>query len=227
MKAARKWLAITLAMVLTACGGGGGGGGGGPTGPAGFWQGTTSSGAFWFATVLPDQTLWAITASPGALGLMQGNINGTGHVYQTINGFTNGGSIPINMQTTAQPRSSISGNATGGTTFTFSGTYQNYFEQTPSLATAAGTYFGQGPTAGATFNFAANGTVNGTVGLCNFTGAATPRTDGNVLNITLNFTGPCTALPLTGIALYDQAGGLIVTTLDSTQTQGYVFLGSR
>lgn len=198
-----------------------------PGSTTGFWSGTTSTGADVAAVVFPGGEAWAIYATNAAIGVVQGTVGGA------VRDVGTAGVFDATLDASAVTRQSISGSVlyTNGTTTTFTGTYDASFEQTPSLAAAAGTYTGEGPAAGTTIALAANGVVTGNSGTCNFGGTATPRADGNAFNVSITFAGgtcPLGTSTVTGIAVYDGTDrSLSAAALNAARTGGMIFFGTK
>jgi hypothetical protein len=224
--------ALAVAALVSACGGGGGGGGGDAPAPGsttGFWGGTTSNGLEVSAVVFADGSTWALYAGGVSFGFVQGSINGSAKDFS----LTSGTITDVTLSATATTKSRINGtiSAPGTAAVTFNGTYDATFEQTPSLAAAAGTYTGVSPSVGTTLTLAASGAISGATGGCAFAGTATPRTDANVFNVSITFgAAPC-ALPgatVTGIAVYDPTDkALVAPVVNSARTFGTMFLGTK
>jgi hypothetical protein len=126
----------------------------------------------------------------------------------------------------------------GGTTNTFTSTYDADYDLTPSLATIVGTYSGEAVTVGntnpelATVTIAGGGAITGSsAGGCSFTGTASPHAKGNVYDISVTFNGGvCTngTNTVTGVAYYIAAQkGLVSTALNSGRTNGFLFEGTK
>lgn len=73
--------------------------------------------------------------------------------------------------------------------------------------------------------------MTGTGPQCNFTGTATPRTDGNAFNVSATFSGgacPVAGTTLSGIAYYDPADrSLLSAVINSGRTASAIFLGTK
>jgi NO-binding membrane sensor protein with MHYT domain len=127
---------------------------------------------------------------------------------------------------------------TGGTTDTFTSTYDTDYDLTPSLATIVGTYSGEAVTVesinpeAATVTIAAGGAITGAgADGCSFTGMVSTHAKGNVYNVSVTFNGGvCTngTNTVTGVAYYIAAQKeLISTALNSGRTNGFLFLGTK
>jgi hypothetical protein len=122
----------------------------------------------------------------------------------------------------------------GATTFTSN--YSADYDVTPSLAILAGTFTGQVISSqgveNATVTVNAVGGITGTgVSGCSVTGTATPRTNGNVFNLSLTFGGaPCLFANQTmaGIAYFDSVAKRIYgATPNAARTDGVLFVGVK
>lgn len=215
---------VAAALMLAACGGGGGGGSAASGSTTGLWNGTTSTGATVSALVFPSGEAWAAYVNGGTIGFVKGTINGAATDFNITAGTRASGTITG----TAVTKQSISG--TAGTA-TYSGTYDAAFEQTPSLAAAAGTYTGTGPSAGATITVTTGGAVTGAGATCTVTGTATPRADGNAFNVSITYAGgacPAAGQTLAGIAYYNAAAkSLTSAVVNAGSTVADIFIGTK
>lgn len=214
---------VAALLSIAACGGGGGGSSSAPGSTTGFWKGTVSTGASVAAAVFPSGETWAIYVNGGTIGVVQGTMNGAATEFSSTGSVTSG-----TITGTAVTKQSISGTAGAAT---YSGTYNALFEQTPSLAAAAGTYAGSGPSAGTTITVAAGGGVTVTSATCTATGSATPRTDGNAFNVSLTYAGggcPVAGQTMTGVAVYDGSDrSLIGAAVNTGRTAAALFTGNK
>jgi hypothetical protein len=221
--------ALAAAAVVAACGGGGGDGPPAPTGsPTGLWTGGAGTGGDLQMLVFPGGETWGAYLAGNTLGVVQGTMGGAvtdfnatlGTVVSgTISGFANTKQDIYGFVTT-----------TGGTAG-YNGAYDAEFDQAPSLAAAAGTFTGAGPSTGTTFTLAAGGGITGAIGTCTFTGTAAPRADGNAFNVSLTYGGGTCSLgtaTLTGVAHYSaRRRTLVSTVINATRTASDVFFGSK
>ncbi|HEU4684067.1 MAG TPA: hypothetical protein VFS39_06160 [Nitrospira sp.] len=212
----------------------------------GLWTGTTNTGRTVTGAVLDDGTYYLFYSLPGA-SLLQiaGVIQGTG--TSNSGSFTSGNAKDVgiaispaqnaNVVANYAPRQSFTGavNYQAGGTVAFTTSYNTAYDTTPSFAAVAGTYQGTaGSTSGsqpATVNVFANGTFNAVEQSgCQFSGTATPRTRGNVFDITITFgTSPCTFAGSTfhGIAFFDIATHrLFAAAPNGTRTDAAIFFST-
>jgi hypothetical protein len=250
-------LAILAASVaLTSCGGGGGSSSSALPPPPpppdlgtaeGLWNGTTGTGRSFAGLVLDNGTYWFLYTAVGNNAVLGGAIQGVGTSssgkFASSNGMDfNLEGLGINAFTlsgTYTAKSQLGGTLTytGGTTNTFTSSYDTDYDQTPSLATIVGTYSGEaetvdsGPEA-ATVTIAGGGAITGTSASgCSFTGAASTHAKGNVYDVSVTFNGGvCTngTNTVTGVAYFIAAQKQLVSTaLNSGRTNGFLFLGTK
>lgn len=148
------------------------------------------------------------------------------------------GILTFSLQATFDEMTSISGVAdySGPTgNVTFSGTYDDTFEDTPSLETIDGGYDGtaasSGGIEGVVFTISSAGAISGSGSSgCTFTGTIAPRTDGNVYDISIKFNGGVCVNgtgTVTGIAVYDAVNErLTAAALNSDRDDGAIFIGA-
>ncbi len=188
----------------------------------GLWNGTTNTGRQVVAAVLDDGTYYLFYSLPAAsllqiAGVIQGTGTSNNGTFTSTNAKGFGIAVSPAQDATVlanfSPRQSFTGTVTYqvGGTLGFTTSYNTAYDTTPSFTAVAGTYQGTaGSTTGsqpATVNVFANGTFNAVEQSgCQFHGTATPRTRGNVFDITITFgTSPCTFAGSTfqGIAFFD------------------------
>lgn len=241
--------ALSLA-ILAACGGGGdsggGSGGGGSAGPAaGVWNGTTTTSRTVTGIVLGDGTYYVFYSQAGFPNTIAGVVQGTGSAGSSS--FTSTNARDFNLEglgvssagvtAVATAKQSLNGSIlyTGGTVTTFNSTYNVAYETQPTLAALAGTYTGSVAlsvgTLAAAVTVAANGTLSSTASGCTIGGSATPRTDGNAYNVTINFgAAPC-PFPnqsYSGLAYLDAASKrLYAAAPNAGRTDGVLFVGNK
>jgi len=251
-------LAILAASVaLASCGGGGGSSSSAAPSPPpppdlgkaeGLWNGTTGSGRSISGLVLDNGTYWFLYTAVGNNAVLGGAIQGEGTSssgkFASSNGMDfNLEGLGINAFTLAgtyTAKSQLGGTLTyiGGTTNTFTSTYDTDYDLTPSLATIVGTYSGAAVTAdssspeAATITVAGGGAITGTsAGGCSFTGAASTHAKGNVYDVSVTFGGGvCTngTSTVTGVAYFIAAQKQLVSTaLNSGRTNGFLFVGVK
>jgi hypothetical protein len=261
-------LAVSLlgAALLASCGGGDGGG---PTAAqlsAGLWTGSTDTNRNVTAVTLSDGTYYLMYDGVGTPGTPGGLVAGSDGALSSTFTFTSTDAldhdvetgtmavpvpaIPATVRADAMPRTSFNGTMarTNGTGFNFSTSYDADFNSTPTLLAVQGTYtgtvgFSLGPRAGSVFVVDANGGITSTINFCSITGRLTPRTDGNIYDLSITFGGGYCAFPnqtLTGIAYYRaltrelRTATTGVATLnpgaypgDTPNPEGVVFIGTK
>jgi hypothetical protein len=123
-----------------------------------------------------------------------------------------------------------------GTSSTFSSAYSANYDNVPLLSELAGTFVGQAVAAtgweNGTFSISANGALSGIGSFgCMATGTVTPRSHGNVFNMSVTFGGPpCKNqnLTITGIAFYDSSTRRIYAAAPlESRTDGFLFVGVK
>ena len=234
---------LGLAGMLSACGGGGED----LTiqSAAGLWHGATDTKREVNAVTLSDGRYFAVYSGATGSSSIGGGVQGTATVSD---GRLNSSDLlsfsvelqpPVNGTFTAQvvPRFVIDGTATvpNQPTVSFEANYEAEFEQTPTLTGIAGSYTGEAGFASgvrpATFNIDAAGAVTSTINGCNITGTVTPRTDGNVYDLTAVFGGAPCALPnltFTGVVFLRNGGKQLYSVSRNTAVkQTIVFTGLK
>lgn len=252
----RNLFVLSIVAALTACGGGGGDSSSTPApqvaaataGAEGLWKGTTSNGRTISGIVLDDGTYWVLYSHRTNSNFIGGAIQGTG--TSTNGSFTStnpldfnlegGGIITASLTATYTQKQVFNGSiaypAVPNSTVTFTSTYSNDYDSTPSLATIVGTYSGSAAVAGgvesATVTVNASGAVS-SVGAsgCTATGIVAPRVKGNVYNLSVTFGGaPCSNAnsTVTGIGYFDATSKRIYALgLNSARSNGFVFVGTK
>lgn len=123
-----------------------------------------------------------------------------------------------------------------GEQVTFTSSYDSDYDLSPSLSTIAGTYSGSGATSGgtesATVTIAGSGAISGSgASGCTFSGTATPRSRGNVYNVSVTFGGGVCAngnSNVNGIAYFDAATRqLYSAALNSARSDGFIYVGTK
>lgn len=249
---ARVTVIALMAVVLVACGGGGGSGGGSggggvaPSGTAeGLWQGTTNTGRAMTGLVLDDGTYWFIYTLVGNNTVIAGVAQGSGSSSKGSFKSSNGkdfnleglGVLDFNLAGQYTQKSSLGGSIKySSSTTTFSASYDSSYDLTPNLATAAGSYTGAAATGGgteyATFVVTSGGAISGvSAGGCRYSGTATPRSHGNVYNVSVTFAGGVCAngsSTVTGVAYYDAVNKQITAgALNNGRSNGFIFVGTK
>jgi hypothetical protein len=249
---------LAASVALASCGGGGGSSSSvpppsTPTPPPdlgtaeGLWNGATASGRSISGLVLDNGTYWFLYTAVGNNAVLGGVIQGDGTSSSGKLASSNGtdfnleglGINAFTLAGTYTAKSQLGGTLTytGGTTNTFTSSYDTDYDLTPSLATIVGTYSGEaetvnsGPEA-ATVAIASGGAITGTsAGGCSFTGTASTHAKGNVYDVSVTFNGGvCTngTSTVTGVAYFIAAQKeLVSTALNSGRTNGFLFLGTK
>jgi hypothetical protein len=240
--------AVMAGLFMAGCNGGGGDSPAPVAGAAsaeGLWPGTTNTNRAITGIVLDDgifYVLYSQVNNPAVIaGVVQGNGTSLNGSFSSANArdfnMEGQGVLPATVSASYISRQSLNGSVTyavGATTFTSN--YSADYDVTPSLATLAGTFSGQVISSQGVEN--ANVTVNAAGGItgtgvsgCSVTGTATPRTKGNVFNLSLTFGGaPCLFANQTmaGIAYFDSvAKRLYGATPNAARTDGVLFVGVK
>lgn len=241
---------LACVVVVSGCGGGGGGGGSSPapaTSAEGLWVGTTSNGRTIAGFVLGDDTYWVLYSLIGnsavIAGAVQGNGTSQGGSFTSSNGkdfnLEGLGVNDVTVSASYMMKQSFNGTiryTATGDQVTFTSSYDSDYDLTPSLAALAGTYSGSAATTGgtesATVTISAAGAISGnSAGGCNFSGSASPRTRGNVYDVSVTFAGGTCANgtnTVTGVANFDVPTKQINSAaLNSARTNGFIFVGTK
>lgn len=244
-----KLIAVSVISIaiLAACGGGGSSNSTAATSAEGLWNGTTSNGRTVSGLVLDDGVFWVLYTSQTNSNIIAGAVQGSGTSNNGSFASSNAldfnleglGIIPANLSASYTQKQNFNGTVTYPTlnqTVTFTSKYSADYDQTPSLATIAGTYAGtaavkDGSESG-TVTISSSGVVN-FVGSssCTSTGTVTPRAKGNVYNLSVTFGGaPCSNAnsTVTGIGYFDAATKrLYGLGLNSARSNGFIFVGTK
>ncbi|MFD1891659.1 hypothetical protein H0I39_10730 [Ottowia beijingensis] len=243
-----KKLAVValLCTVLTACGGSGDDDTPVPeptpqASPEGFWVGHASTGTDVFVAVLEDGQSWGIYASGGYIvGALTGTTSFRG---DQLSGSGRDFNLPARSVSDASyagtfsARNQIDVRLSNGSTFT--GRYDDSYDQPASLATLVGFFSGEGVT-GTTFPqaYGVSIGVDGLITLpstqgCGGAGWVLPRASGkNVYDVTITFQGSTCALghgtTVRGIAVYDTAQrSLWALALNSAKSDGFIYVARK
>jgi hypothetical protein len=211
----------------------------------GFWVGSTNTNRTLTGVVLDDGAYYLFYSVAGNSAQIAGVIQGTG---TSDNGtFTSSNTRDFRIGASAQNATLsatyansqfFNGTVTyaGGTTVTFTSSFNTAYNSNPTLAAVSGFYTGQAGSSGgvqtANINVTADGTFAGAeTNGCAFTGTATPRIRGNAFNQTVVFGAlPCffTSSTFQGIALFDLATLRLMTAApNGTRTDAAIFSGLR
>lgn len=238
-------------LALVGCGGGGGGGSSSSppasTTAEGLWNGSTSTSRTVTGIVLDNGTYWVLYSSPNNSAVIAGAVQGTG---TSLNGsFSSSDAKDFNLEGQGINNATVSASYNAKQSFngavtyssptpsvTFTSTYNPAYEQTPSLTSVAGTYFGTaavvGGTESATVVVTSTGQITG-IGIsgCQFSGTATPHPKGNVFDLAVTFGGGVCSngtSTVTGIGYFDATQNrLYSTALNSARSNGFIFVGTK
>ncbi|WGZ95859.1 MAG: hypothetical protein QJT81_07715 [Candidatus Thiothrix putei] len=217
--------------------------------PEGLWQGTTNMSQDVTGIVLDNGDYWFLYSIPGNSnaigGVIQGNATSNAGTITSSNGrdfnITEDMLYDISsLQGTYTAKSTLSGKITyadmPNSMVTFDSTYNADYAKTPTLSALTGTYAGEAATSEGTesaiTNISSTGQIIGTAASgCKFTGTATPRSSGNVYNVTVTFNNEiCTnnGTQVSGVAYFDSSTQqLYSAALNSTRTDGFLFIGAK
>jgi hypothetical protein len=208
--------------------------------------GTTHTNRALTGVVLEDGTFYVLYSVIGDPALIAGVIQGNGTSNNGSFSSTNArdfnleglGVLVATVSASYDTRRSLNGTvayAAGGPV-TFTSTFDAAYDATPSLAQLAGAFSGQVALSqgveNANVNVSSTGSLSG-VGTsgCTVTGSVTPRTRGNVFNVTLGFGGPPCFFAnqtLTGIAYFDSARKrLYAAAPNANRMDGVLFVGVK
>lgn len=242
---------FAFAVTLSGCGGGGDPAPAAPpaapsaTTALGLWTGTTDANRAMTGLVLSDGTYYVLYSRVGVPSLIASVVQGTssmsGSTFSSVDGrdfnLEGAGVLPVTVSATAVTKQSLNGvvKYSNGTTTAFTSVYKADFEQTPALATVAGTYSGQVAFSlgvqNATVTVSSGGQLSGSGSGCAFSGTVAPRADGNAYNFSVTFgASPCffSGQTLGGIVYFDSATKrLYAAAPNATRTDGVLFVGSK
>jgi hypothetical protein len=240
---------IFLAFSLSACGSGGSDGSVSPapaTSAEGLWNGTSGNGRTIAGLVLDDGTYWflySVVGNPSVIaGAFQGNSSSQNGSFTSSNGkdfnLEGLGILDATVTGSYVMKQSLSGTIAfllGGQT-TFNSTYNADYDLIPNVNLVVGTYTGSTATAGGTeivtVTLSSPSSITGSSASgCNFTGSFSPRTRGNVYDVSVTFAGGVCSngtSTVTGVAFFDAATKrLYSAALNSTRTNGFIYLGTK
>jgi hypothetical protein len=251
----RNWVSVVLFSIfftafISACGSGGGDVAPAPPSPAtsaeGFWNGTSSNGRTIAGLVLDDGTYWflySVVGNPSVIaGAFQGNSSSQNGSFTSSNGkdfnLEGLGILDATVNGSYVMKQSLSGTIAfllGGQT-TFNSTYNADYDLIPNENLVVGTYTGSTATTGGTeivtVTLSSPNSITGSSASgCNFTGSFSPRTRGNVYDVSVTFAGGVCSngtSTVTGVAFFDAATKrLYSAALNSTRTNGFIYLGTK
>lgn len=238
------FVAMSFGLALSGCDGGGEEPAPAPA-PApnlgtaeGFWEGTGSTNRVIAGVVLDDGVYWFLYSASGSTnqvaGLIQGSSAAANGAFTSSDGrdFSASGVFNFSVSGNYVQKSTLGGttNYASGSTGSFNATYNNNYEQVPNLSAVAGTYQNGDATQTVTVNSNGQVTFARSDG-CNGTATATPRSRGNVFNVTANFGAGCgglSNLTVTGIGVPASSNTrLLFAGLNSGRTIGAIFIGGK
>lgn len=209
----------------------------------GLWFGTTDSNRTAAGVVLDDGVYWFLYSVVGDPAIIEGVIQGDS---SSQNGdFTSLNAKDFNLETgilnatingSYVMKQSLNGTIVyqNSTQVTFTATYDSDYELIPDMNAVAGTYTGfVTATETVTVAVSSSGAITGNSDTgCTFSGSFSPRTHGNVFDVTVDFDGqPGCSLgteAVNGIAFYDAGTKqLYSAALNADRTDGFVFLGTK
>jgi hypothetical protein len=209
--------------------------------PEGLWHGASGFGRSLNGLILDDGTFWFAYSAAGNASVLAGFFQGSSHFG--VSNFSTWNNVDVNFLGT--------GVSDGGVLFaagyaqqaalsgvldfrlqlpdTFNANYDSNYELTPALAAIAGDYSGSSATPGGVEFSAATISLAGTIlgssaSGCTYTGAATPRAQGNVYNISITFDGGACfngTATLSGVAYLD-GNVLTAMTLNGDRKKGFL-----
>lgn len=234
----RSALALLLAAVLAACGGGDV-----PATGAGIWKGTADGRAV-TTVVLPDGSFYMMYSGKVDAATVGGGVQGAGAL--TDRWFVSSNSRDYNLEGAGTQSATVAatlargdflnGTVTSATTgaMGFQTDYSTDSDDTASLATLAGAYPGNVTFAlgvrPAVFNVTAQGAVSTVINGCTITGTVAPRTDVNAYDLTIMFAGAPCVFPnasFSGVAYLDTGGKLSAFVRHAQVPQAIFFVGTR
>jgi len=212
----------------------------------GLYEGYTSSGRYITGIILDDGTFYVLYSIPSSYYYIGGVIQGDVYTNEKFIYSTNAkdfnleglGVMQATLSGTFTPKQTISGTLsyTYGEQVDFTASYNNYYELTPSINNITGTYTGTIAFSlgyeNVSINIFSNGAVSGYGSSgCSVAGYITPRSSGNVYDISVNFGGyPCyfSYQTMNGVVFYDSSTrGLYAALPNSSRTDGILFVGVK
>ncbi|NGZ12018.1 MAG: hypothetical protein CV088_22090 [Nitrospira sp. LK70] len=241
-------LGLLLLVGLFACSDGGDTSTPSATTPAapsaeGLWTGTTDTNRTVTALVLDNGVYWALyieASNPSVIaGVVQGDSSSQNGAFTSSNARDfnlQNGTLDATINGSYVMKQSLNGTIAyqNNTQATFTMTYGSDYDLTPDMNAVVGTYTGL-VTASETVTVivSTDGLIGGNSSTgCTFSGSFSPRTHGNVFDVTITFHGEpgCTigTEPVNGIAFYDAGTKhLYSAALNGNRTDGFVFIGTK
>lgn len=235
-----------------------------PAGTAeGLWTGTMA-GRTVKGAVLDDGTYWFLYSAAGNPALMAGTLQGNGSTsngtFASLDGLDFSNELEEKFAVTVTGpyvmQQDLSGTVTypGGGQLTFNSTFDSEYNVAPVIDNVAGTYPGTAfgfphtitisnlgvvtvTTTGGPHRTGVSVDVSGIELGCDFTGTLSPRSQGNVYDISLTpdpsnivTFAQCNPATLTGVAFFDAAitdKKIYVLALNSSRNRVFPFTGTR
>jgi hypothetical protein len=211
----------------------------------GFWSGTTNTNRTVTGVVLDNGVYWMLYSAVGdpssIAGLIQGDSRSQNGVFTSSNGkdfnFETESILDASINGSYMMKQGLNGTlvySIGGQSTSFTTTYDSRYDLAPDMNSVAGTYTGPvTATENVTVQVSPNGDISGssTTG-CTFAGSFSPRTHGNVFDVTITFGGQTTcgngSDTVRGVGVYDaDTKTLTSAALNSDRTNGFIFIGTK
>lgn len=217
----------------------------------GMWNGTTSTNRSISAIVLGDGTYYVIYSAANNPNIIDGFSQGTGSATASPGTFTSSNMQDFNfvglgvnsatLSTSYTTKQSFNGtiNYTGGTSTTFTSTYDPTYETVPTLSALAGSYTGTavvvnvGNSANTVITVSSSGAISSSSNGCTITGSASPRSDGNAFDVSMTFAASgCDASlagkTLAGMGYFDSLNKqFYIAAPNAARTGGVFYLGAQ
>jgi hypothetical protein len=245
-------LGLLLVVSLSACSGGGDMSAPAPTTPPstlaeGLWFGATNTNPSRTVTgvVLDDGVYWFLYSVAGDSSIIAGVVQGDSNSQNGVLTSSNATDFSVErtpsiLNPTVDGNYTTKQNLNGTISYptppqnTFLTDYDNSYESAPNINTIVGNYTGPvALTEIVDVTVSAGGNISGasrTVPQCTFSGFFTPRTRGNVFDVTITFDGQPTCSngnsTVNGVGFL-HAGKLYSAALNNGKTNGVVFIGTK
>lgn len=246
-------LGLLLLVGLSACSDGGDTSTPSATTPAapsaeGLWTGTTDTNRTVTALVLDNGVYWALyieASNPSVIaGVVQGDSSSQNGAFTSSNARDfnlQNGTLDATINGSYVMKQSLNGTMVyqTGEQSTFTLTYHSDYESVPDINAVAGTYTGPvaageivSVTVSATGDITGHSVTDLSPTGCTFSGSFSPRTHGNVFDVTITFHGEpgCTlgTETVNGVAFYDAGTKqLYSAALNGNRTEEVVFIGTK
>ncbi|NMG55951.1 hypothetical protein [Aromatoleum aromaticum] len=223
----------------------GGDGASGPNTAEGMWTGVSEDNRRMTGFVLDDGAYYVFYTLSNNHSFMGGVVQGSGNSANGTFSSTNLRDFSLeeldvfsgSFSASYDPQNTMTGTGSysNGAQSKFSATYSTAWETPSSLAGIAGHYAGSVATEfgieGATVRISSSGLIAAAASGCQLSGNLTPRSRGNVFNMTLKFgSSPCAYAGQTfrGIAtLAGSSDTLVAAALNGARTEGVMFIGQK